>query len=165
MSPICLMRSKTRRLAPRRIDCVASSPARWALPASIIDRARSKQYATRSASRGTRPSYRRDWGPRTWPPVPYVRRARSAYERWVADDHFGLRTDRFDWLAALVVGQQRVHLLDGHQGLADGRRRLAETVVAQPLDVPDPHHGLRQLMGVEIDLDAVKLFRADLRNP
>jgi hypothetical protein len=56
--PVCLICSNTRRFAPARIACVASKPARFTCPRTIKMRARSNQYVTRSASRGTRPSYR-----------------------------------------------------------------------------------------------------------
>ena len=51
------------------------------------------------------------------------------------------------------------------RGFRMGGVRLAEAVVAQPLDVPDPDDCLSQLVGVEINLDSVELLWANPRNP
>ncbi len=55
MRVLCTMRSSTARLAPPRIEFVATSPARCKCPASICARACSNQQHTRSAPPGTRP--------------------------------------------------------------------------------------------------------------
>jgi hypothetical protein len=52
---------------------------------------------------------------------------------------------------------------EGLQLLEDRFLGLAESVALDPLEPADPDGHLRQLVGVGVDLDAVKLPRTDLR--
>ena len=89
MSPLSLMRSRTRRLGPPRMPWVARSPTRLACRRAIFARAFSCQYAARSACPGRRPRKTAAGRP--------CSRARGAghqlvpQERRVPDDELGRR--------------------------------------------------------------------------
>jgi hypothetical protein len=54
-----------------------------------------------------------------------------------------------------------VHVMDVVNRLEDRGRRLSESIVAEPLDVADPHDHLGQLVSKRVDLDPVELLWAD----
>ena len=60
-----------------------------------------------------------------------------------------------------MCGENRVHVLDSVQRLEHRIRLVPEPVVVKPLEIANPDHDLRELVGVVVDLDAVQLGRAN----
>ena len=74
--------------------------------------------------------------------------------------HIGCGPFGFDWFAAFVIGEDGIHVLDVVQRFEDRFAGRAIAVFVQPLNIADPNRGLRQFIGVVVDLDAKELLRA-----
>ena len=89
----------------------------------------------------------------------FIKYFTSSQKRWITYNHICTWPFRLDRIVIIVKSQDGVHLEDVIQRAQHRLGRLAEAVLAQPLDVADPDGGLGELVGVCVDLDAMQLGR------
>ena len=158
--PDSLMRCSTPRLAPPRIPCVASRPARFARPCSSMGPGLLEPVAD-EVGFGRHPAViSAEQGIDVLVAQLFPQQL-TAQERRVADDElcwgpFGL--PRF---GSVAVAQDGVGLSNGDQRGQDGLLGVGKAVVLVPLDITDPQGGAGQLGSVGVNLQPYHLVWLD----